>query len=319
MTSSLSRLLAFLAASFLLDAAAYGAAYGAAQGTAQYGPLPAGVILVKGAWSSAAGTLSPLPEDGRVSNGRYDNAYFGLGYAVGSDWTQRYEGPPPSDSGYYVLAQIEPQNPALDSSKGHILIAAQDLFFTLAPVRSAPELVSYHRQHLGAEYRVERDPIKVRIANRDFVRLDYLSTVAGLHWHVFATEIRCHVVQFVFTGSSTKTMERLVENMKTMLQPTASPPVCLKDFATPDTVLEREEPIFSQPRFNPVAVRIVIDQEGRVKHIHFLSAFPEQAKNISDALLQWRFKPYLLNGQPVEVETGLLFGRTARPSAAALR
>jgi hypothetical protein len=314
MTLSLSRLLVFFAASLLVDAAAFGAG----QGAAPYGPLPAGVILVKGAWSSAAGTLSPLPEGGKMSNGRYDNAYFGLGYAVGSDWTQRYEGPPPSDSGYYVLAQIEPQNPALDPSMGHILIAAQDLFFSLAPVRNASELISYYRQHLGAEYRVERDPIKVRIANRDFVRLDYLSAVAGLHWHVLATEMRCHVVQFIFTGSSPKSMERLVESMKTMIQPAVSPPVCLKDFAAPDTVLEREEPVFSQLRFNPVAVRIVIDAEGRVKHIHFLSAFPEQAKSISDALLQWRFKPYLLNGQPVEVETGLLFGRTARPSTAAL-
>jgi hypothetical protein len=314
MTLSLSRLLVFFAASLLVDAAAFGAG----QGAAPYGPLPAGVILVKGAWSSAAGTLSPLPEDGKMSNGRYDNAYFGLGYAAGSDWTQRYEGPPPSDSGYYVLAQIEPQNPALDPSMGHILIAAQDLFFSLAPVRNASELISYYRQHLGAEYRVERDPIKVRIANRDFVRLDYLSAVAGLHWHVLATEMRCHVVQFIFTGSSPKSMARLVESMKTMNQPSVSPPVCLKDFAAPDTVLEREEPVFSQLRFNPVAVRIVIDAEGRVKHIHFLSAFPEQAKSISDALLQWRFKPYLLNGQPVEVETGLLFGRTARPSTAAL-
>ena len=315
MTSSLSRLLAFLAASLLLDAAVYGAG----QGTAQYGPLPAGVILVKGAWSSAAGTLSPLPEDGRVSNGRYDNAYFGLGYAVGSDWTQRYEGPPPSDSGYYVLAQIEPQNPTLAAGMGHILIAAQDLFFSLAPARSAPDLIGYYQQHLGPEYRVERRPTKVRIANREFVRLDYLSTAAGLHWHVLATEIRCHVVQFIFTGSSAKSLQRLVESMKAMTQPSGSNPVCLKDFATADTVLEREEPVFSQLRFNPVPVRIVIDRQGRVEHIHFLSAFPEQAKNISDALLQWRFKPYLLNGQPVEVETGLLFGRTARPSAAALR
>ena len=310
MTSLLSRLLIFFAASLLANAAACGAA--------QYGPLPAGVILVKGAWSSAAGTLSPLPEHSTMSNGRYENAYFGLGYAVGGDWTQRYEGPPPSDSGYYVLAQIEPQNPALIPGMGHILIAAQDLFFSLAPVRSASELVSYYEQHLGAEYRVERTPIKVRIANRDFVRLDYLSAAAGLHWHMLATEVRCHVVQFVFTGSSPKSIERLVESLKTMTQPTDSTPVCLKDFATADTVLEREEPVFSQLRFNPVPVRIVIDQEGRVKHIHFLSAFPEQAKSISDALLQWRFKPYLLNGQPVEVETGLLFGRSAHSSTAAL-
>ena len=310
MTSLLSRLLIFFAASLLADAAACGAA--------QYGPLPAGVILVKGAWSSAAGTLSSLPEDGMISNGRYDNAYFGLGYALGSNWTQRYQGPPPSDSGYYVLAQIEPKDPALDPALGHILIAAQDLFFSVAPVHSASEFIGYIQQHLGAEYRVERAPIKVRIANRDFVRLDYLSAIAGLHWHVLATEIRCHVVQFVFTGTRPKSMERLVDSMNTVTEPIGSAPLCLKDFATPDTVLEREDPVFTESRFNPVPVRIVIDKEGRVKHIHFLSAFPEQAKSIGDALLQWRFRPYLLGGQPVEVETGLLFGRAARPSVVAL-
>jgi hypothetical protein len=310
MISLLLRLLVFFAASLLVDAAARGAA--------QPGPVPGGLILVKGAWSSAAGTSSSLPEDGTLSNGRYDNAYFGLDYAVGSDWTQRYQGPPPSDSGYYVLAQIEPKDPALHPTMGHILIAAQDLFFGVAPVHSASELIGYFQQHLGAEYRVERAPTKVRIANRDFVRLDYLSAVAGLHWHVLATEIRCHVVQFVFTGTSPKSMERLVESMNSMIQPAGSATLCLKDFATPDTVLQRENPVFSEPRFNPVPVRIVIDKEGRVKHIHFLSAFPEQAKSIEDALLQWRFKPYLLGGQPVEVETGLLFGRSARPSSAAL-
>ena len=311
MTSLLLRLMVFFAASLLVDAAARGAA--------QPGPVPAGLILVKGAWSSAAGTLSSLPEDGMVSNGRYDNAYFGLGYALGSNWTQRYQGPPPSDSGYYVLAQIEPKDPALDPALGHILIAAQDLFFSAAPVHSASEFIGYIQQHLGAEYRVERAPIKVRIANRDFVRLDYLSAIAGLHWHVLATEIRCHVVQFVFTGTRPKSMERLVDSMNTVTEPIGSAPLCLKDFATPDTVLEREDPVFTESRFNPVPVRIVIDKEGRVKHIHFLSAFPEQAKSIGDALLQWRFKPYLLGGQPVEVETGMLFGRSARPSMVALQ
>jgi hypothetical protein len=310
MITLLARRLIFLAASALMAAATFGAA--------QYGPVPAGLILVKGAWSSAAGTSSLLPEDGRISNGRYDNAYFGLEYAIGSDWTQRYEGPPPSDGGYYVLAQIEPTNPSVDSSMGHLLIAAQDLFFGSAPARSASELIGYYQQHLGAEYRVERAPRKVRIANHDFVGLDYLSALAGLHWHVLATEIRCHVVQFIFTGSNQESTKRLIENLRTTIQPIADAPLCVKDFATPDTVMEREDPAFSEARFNPVPVRIVIDKEGKVKHIHFLSAFPEQAKSIADALSQWRFKPYLVSGQPVELETGLLFGRPARPSTAAL-
>jgi hypothetical protein len=196
-----SRWVVFFAACMLMDVAA-------AEGAAQFGPVPAGVILVKGAWSSAAGASSSLPEDGKIFNGTYDNSYLGLESAIGSNWTQRYQGPPPSDSGYYVLAQIEPANPSLDSSRVHILIAAQDLFFSMAPVRSAAELVSYYQQHLGADYRVERAARQVRIANRDFVRLDYVSALAGLHWHVLATEIRCHVVQFVFTGKYWRAWKR---------------------------------------------------------------------------------------------------------------
>ncbi|HEX3396128.1 MAG TPA: hypothetical protein VHS76_05455 [Steroidobacteraceae bacterium] len=310
MRSWLTRLvLALMAASVLAVPAA-----AASQG----GPDPAGVILVKGAWASAAGSASPLPEDGKIVGSRYANAYFGFEYAFGIDWIERFEGPPPSDNGYYVLAQIEPKKPSPDPSMARVLIAAQDLFFTAAPVRSAFELLRYRQEHLGAEYQVEHSLRMVRIANRDFARFDYLAPQAGLHWHVLATEIRCHVVEFIFTGSDARSLEKLTGNMKATIEPMGNAPVCLKGFADSDTVLTREDPVLSQPRFNPVPVRIVIDKEGKVSQIHFLSAFPEQARNIADALLQWRFKPYLVNGEPVEVETGLTFGRSPQANNGAL-
>src|SRR4029078_6876602 len=84
----------------------------------------------------------------------------------------------------------------------------------------------------------------------------------------------------------------------------------VKNYARPENIVEKEDPIFSQRRFNPIPVRVIIDKEGTAKHIHFLSACPEQAKAITDALQQWRFKPCLREGQPVEVETGILLGRT---------
>jgi hypothetical protein len=289
----------------------------AAQGDAQSGPIPAGVILVKGAWSSAAGAINSLPEEGIVANGRYDNAYFGLNYAFGPAWTQRYEGPPPSEGGYYVLAQLEPQDPT--ARLGHFLIAAQDLFFTSTRASNAMEFIAYYREHLSDEYRVERAPSTMRLANREFVRLDYMSAAAGLHWHVLATEMRCHVVEFVFTGTDMRTLERLAGSLDRMAQRSDGAPVCIKDLANSDSVLEKEDPIFAEQRFNQVPVRIVIDKEGKVKHIHFLNAFPAQAKSVADALAQWRFKPYLLKGQPVEVETGILFGRTSRAGLSALQ
>jgi hypothetical protein len=52
----------------------------------------------------------------------------------------------------------------------------------------------------------------------------------------------------------------------------------------------------------------VIDAAGKVGHIHFLSAFPAEAQSITDALGQWRFRPYVRGGRPVEVETGIMFG-----------
>jgi len=47
-----------------------------------------------------------------------------------------------------------------------------------------------------------------------------------------------------------------------------------------------------------------------------LSAFPDQARAITDALMQWKFKPYTREGKPVEVETGVMFGGTPQHRAA---
>src|SRR6266849_1679778 len=284
--------------------------------------LPTGVLLVKGAWSSASDSVTRLPEGGRVDKNIYNNPYFGLTYALSPDWIEKFTGPPPSDSGYFVLAQIRPVDTFKGTARGSILIAAQDLFFTLTPTRNVLELMSYSKDKLNAEYQVEQAPTLVNIAGHSFVRFDYGSPVAGLHWHVLATQIRCHMVQFVFTSRDTKLVESLIQEMDKMTLPAeAGPisgrgggdvPVCIKDYASAENVMERVEPVFAERRFNPVPVRIIIDKEGKVRHVHFLSAFPDQTKTITDALAQWRFRPYLRDGHPVEVETGIMFGRAPR-------
>jgi hypothetical protein len=126
-------------------------------------------------------------------------------------------------------------------------------------------------------------------------------------------------VEVVLTSRDTKLLASMILDVDKMKLPEeASPtagtgggavPVCIKDYADTN-VIARVDPVFSEHRFNPVPVRIIIDKEGKVKHIHFLSAFPDQAKAITDALGQWKFKRFLRDGKPVEVETGLMFGRT---------
>jgi hypothetical protein len=289
---------------------------------------PAEGIVGTAAWSSTSDPQTVVPERGTLTDRAYRNAYFDLEYSLSRDWIQRYSGPPPSDRGYYVLAQLEPASSS-QSARGHILIAAQDMFFASVPAKNALELINYYKDHLQVDYRIERTPAATQVAGHSFVRFDYASPVAKLHWRVLATEIRCHILQFIFTGGNAGQIESLIENMKTMKLPNeAGPasgkgggakPVCIKDFANAENLIERADPVSLQPRFNPVPARIVIDAQGRVKHIHVLSAFPEQVTSISDALLQWRFKPYVLDGRAVEVETGIVFGREPHPTASAHR
>jgi hypothetical protein len=285
-------------------------------------------FIVKGAWASASDSTTPLPEGGNIADNIYRNPYFGLSYPLAADWGEKTKGPPPSDSGYYVLAQIRPLDTYKGSSKGLLLIGAQDLFFSLTPAANAMELINWTRDNLRPEYKVERPPAEVRIANRSFVRFDYVAPAIDLHWYVLATEIRCHIVQFIFAGQDSKLLDSLVQDLNKMLLPEEAGvasgagggvfPVCVRDYASGDNVVSKVDPMFGEHKFNPVPVRVIIGKDGKVKHIHFISAFPDQSKAITDALTQWTFKPYLRNGAPVEVETGIMFGSApgrAAPSA----
>jgi hypothetical protein len=288
--------------------------------------VPKDTIIVKGAWSSASDSTTPVPEGGGFSNGVFRDPYFGMNYNVPAGWTKSFDGPPPSDSGRYVLAQIRLGDPKQQSSRGSILITADDLFFTPMPAGNALEIVSYMKDHLQADYKPEEPPTPTKIAGRPFAFFAYWSPVAELHWYVAATEIRCHAVSVVFTSRDTKLLANWLLDLDKMTLPAeAGPaagtgggefPVCVKDYARNENVLAKVDPVFPERRGNPVPVRVIIDKEGKVKHIHFLSAFPEQAKAITDALFQWRFKPHLQNGHPVEVETGIMFGRAPRAATA---
>src|SRR6202030_3407872 len=92
--------------------------------------LPKGVILVKGAWSSASDSTTPVPEGSAIANNIFTDLYFGMTYPLPSDWIEKAKGPPPSDSGRYVLAQIRPAPTFKGPARGTILLTAQDMFFT---------------------------------------------------------------------------------------------------------------------------------------------------------------------------------------------
>lgn len=75
-------------------------------------------------------------------------------------------------------------------------------------------------------------------------------------------------------------------------------------------LVHKVQPIYPQ---NAIVARIegtvvlaaVIDSRGRITELHAVSGHPFLVPAAINAVKQWRYKPYILNNSPVEVETQL--------------
>jgi periplasmic protein TonB len=54
-----------------------------------------------------------------------------------------------------------------------------------------------------------------------------------------------------------------------------------------------------------VQLKAIISRDGQIKELQVVSGHPILVPAALDAVKQWRYRPYLLNGEPVEVETNI--------------
>jgi len=250
----------------------------------------------------------PVPEDGKVLSGIYVNDYFDLSYPLPEGWTEGLAGPDPSDAGYYALSSFVPQS----EQNASIMITAQDMFFASQSHRNVAEMVHDFRQAMSEVdgMTIDREPTEVKVADRLLYRVDFSGV--GLYRATFTTESRCHAVSFNLTSRDPELLADLalsVDKLSSARKRDSGAPVpyCIENYAVPENLLQRVEPTPVGPKFMPIPVRIIVDTEGGVKHVHVIRATPEQRKSIEDAVRQWKLKPYGLNGRAVEIETGLMF------------
>lgn len=270
------------------------------------------VLLCVGGWLGwwrywTAAPAAPNPEDGRVVDGAYVNAYFDLRYPLPPGWGEDLPGPVPSESGYYALATFI----ARGEPKGAILIAAQDMFFGTASLGSASDMAEQFRQNMAKVEGmvIDREPSEIKIADRLLYRVDFSGV--SLHRAMFAMESRCHIISFNLTANDPEFLEDMIHSLNALTSAgnkDSDSPVCIKDYANAGTVVHRVEPVPVGPKFASIPVRIIIGTDGTVRHVHTVRATLEQRKSMDDALRQWQFTPHkAVGGEPTEVETGLVF------------
>lgn len=72
-------------------------------------------------------------------------------------------------------------------------------------------------------------------------------------------------------------------------------------------LIKKVEPVY--PQMDRVSIEgkvvldVIISREGNVESIKVISGHPMLFQSAMDAVKQWTYKPFLLNGQPIEVET----------------
>src|SRR5262249_572776 len=126
-------------------------------------------------------------------------------------WGEDRQGPPPSNSGYYVLTALKGAGRA-----GTMLIAAQDQFFAAEPPSRAAEMIGRLRRSISeiAGMTVDREPEERTRSGDHFARLDFRST--SLYRTVLVPESRCHFISFNLTTADPEERASLAQSLNAL-------------------------------------------------------------------------------------------------------
>jgi TonB family protein len=112
--------------------------------------------------------------------------------------------------------------------------------------------------------------------------------------------------------------EKLAKEVSADLPPTTSPPIPpptpngqtveVASSTSQDLLVSQVPPVYPAVARaariqGTVVLSAVIDKDGTVESLSLVSGHPLLVPAAMDAVKQWRFRPYTLNGQPVEVKT----------------
>jgi hypothetical protein len=250
------------------------------------------------------------PENATLDQSAYANPYFGLTYKLQDPWIPGTPGPIPSATGYYVIGDLTAGSAT--EVKGGMLIAAQDQFFGNKSYPDAMAMAADFRQAMAAVpgMAIDAEPSEITIGGHRFARFTYSG--ATLHRLFLVTALRCHYVSFVLTSRDPALVASTEVSLAGMTLPRSEDdfPRCIKDYVTPETLVTRVEPLMTLPPKTRIPVRLIIGNDGSVRHVHVIRALPEHKAAIEAALSKWRFAPFTGS----DIETGVAFeGGPPRP------
>jgi periplasmic protein TonB len=87
----------------------------------------------------------------------------------------------------------------------------------------------------------------------------------------------------------------------------------------PGSLIRRLQPVYPEPAKRagiqgPVVLKAIIAKDGSIEQLQVVSGNPLLIAATLQAVREWHYRPYVLNGAPVEVETTIIVTFTLNPN-----
>jgi TonB family protein len=275
-------------------------------------------------------------ENGSILNGVYSNECFGFSLPIPAGWeindivTPRGKARHSSSEKDLILLFLERK----DKTPGRIILSAWD---SASHPGNAQDFVSAEHAQIDqstGKTELVQDAIAVDYGGRHFFRSNQKSFVAGnVSWYPAKvyTEFRGYFIGANLLSTSPAGLDEAANsllkisfqedqvNPKCVMSPNTGAALAGAKSATPERVrissgvaagllVKKVQPQYpedaKQARVKgKVVMKADIDKEGNVEDISLISGDPMLAPAALEAVKQWKYKPFLLNGRPVKVET----------------
>lgn len=263
-------------------------------------------------------------ENGVIANGTYSNECLGFSLPIPAGWK--------IDESIIVAGKARHRSEKSlillflrkeGDSIGRILLSAS---LPSDQTSSAQDFVSsaVHEQIKASPDReLVREVSAVDYGGRHFFRADYKGLLGGkdpLFSAYVYTKFRGYVIGETIVSASTQGLDEAANSLQAIsFQQDEINPKCIMAQDKPQRVrvsqgvsqgllIKKVTPDYPEGARKArvqgaIILQAIIDKDGNVLDLNLVSGHPMLAPAAIRAVKQWKYKPYLLNNQPVEVET----------------
>jgi protein TonB len=105
-----------------------------------------------------------------------------------------------------------------------------------------------------------------------------------------------------------KNLSGIVSSLPTALPKPSLATLKISQGVSQGLLIKRVQPRYPQNALSmrvqgAVQMEATINKEGNISNLKVISGDAVLARSATDAVRQWRYKPYYLNGEPVEIQT----------------